>query len=230
MEEFLKTLYKVCSTSTADGLDLIFDTIPGLLEPEKFAELNKFLKVIDLSRVSVSCMLGLVNMTDNYRFQLSHWAEFYGRCREECARRGETDKHIKELFDQYLEVGQSRLYNPNAPPYISPEQKQDDLINNKIALAKATGDKELETLLTYYQGTRQDRKDRERKFRQLRRDCGDETLRIRCVAALREVADKLEQSAGGWPDIYYCNLPEDPLLSKTFIDGIEVVISYPWPG
>lgn len=230
MEEFIKTLYKVCTISTAKGIDLIYDVIPNLLEPSKFEELNKLLEVIDLKRIPISCMMALLNMTDNYRFQLLHRSEFYTRCREECARRGETEKHIKELFDRHLEVDEKRLYNPNAPPYISPEQKQDQLIESKISLARELGDQDLENLLSYYQSSRRDNEEKDRKFRQLRRECGDEVVRERCIAALREVADKLEQSAGGYPFIYYCNLPKDPLLDKTFIDGITVVISYPWPG
>jgi hypothetical protein len=47
---------------------------------------------------------------------------------------------------------------------------------------------------------------------------------------LKDMANLLEKSTSCWPGIYYCNLPDDPLLKETFIDGIEVVISYPWPG
>lgn len=230
MEEFLKTLYKVCSVSRADGLDLLFDTVPGLLKPDAFQEVDKLLVTIDLSQVNTSTMYALVNMTSDFRFQLPNWERYYQRCREEYARRGETEKHISDLYDRYKEPDLKRLYNPNASPYKSSEEKHDDVINSKIALAKQLGDKELEDCLTYYQSMRQSARDRDRKFRQLRLLGNEQLMRDNCIKGLRAMADKLEESSSGWPGIYYCNLPEDPLLKKTFIDGIEVVISYPWPG
>jgi hypothetical protein len=230
VEEFLKTLYKICSVSRADGLDLLFDIVPGLLKPTTFDEVDKLLVTIDLSRVTPSTMYALVNLTSDFRFQLPNWERYYQRCREEYARRGESEKHIQDLYDRYETPDPKRLYNPNAIPQKTHEEKHEDVINAKIALAKQLGDKELENCLTYYQSMRQDSRDRERKFHQLRTMGSEELMREKCIKALRAMADKLEESTSCWPGIYYCNLPDDPLLKKTFIDGIEVVISYPWPG
>jgi hypothetical protein len=230
MEEFLKTLYKICSVNRAHGLDLLFDTIPGLLKPDSFQEVDKLLVTIDLARVTTSTMYALVNMTSDYRFQLPSWKCYYQRCREEYARRGETEKHISELYDRYKEPDPKRLYDSNRPIYKTHEERHDDVINTKIALAKKMGDKELEDCLTYYQSMRQDYRDRDRKYHQMRQACGEEVVRQRCIEALREIANKLEESSDCWPGVYYCRLPKDPLLNKTFIDGVEVVISYPWPG
>jgi hypothetical protein len=231
MEEFLKTLYKVfAAEDDADGLDLIFQVFPKLLEPSKFEEASKFLATIDLSKVSVAAMLCLVNMTSQYRIQLPNWDSFYRRCREESARRKETEEEVERIFGHYATINEKELYDPNKAPNKSHEQRHNDLIESKIALARQLGDEDLSKLLEYYRAMRQDSENKSRKFRELRFTCGDEVLRERCIKSLREIADKLEQSAGSWPGIYYCDLPENPLLKNTFIDGINVVISYPWPG
>jgi len=50
------------------------------------------------------------------------------------------------------------------------------------------------------------------------------------VTTMEENLNYTYTSTSCWPGIYYCELPEEPLLKKGFIDGIDVVVSYPWPG
>lgn len=228
MKEFLDTLYKVCSQGK-EGMHELFDVIPALAGQRKFQTINQLMVDIDLTRIDTGTMYGLIHLTSDYINQLSHYRETYQKIREEFARRGETSAKISRLFDRYKD-GSDRLFDPNAPPYKSPDEKFEDKLAAKITWAKEIGDKDLEDMLTFYQAERLHREERDRKFRQARIAMGDEEMRKRTIESLREVADLLEKSAGCWPGIYYCKLPEDPLLKRTFIDGIEVIISYPWPG
>jgi hypothetical protein len=230
MEEFLKTLYKVCSSQKDSGVDLLFDIVPGLLGQRKFDEVNLLLTKIDLSRLNTSVMYAVINATSDYRFQLPYWNNLYQSIREEFARRGETKKRIESLFDRYKEPDLKRLFNPNTPSHKSPEETMDDKIKTKLELARQLNDQDLEDMLNYYQAERLRYKERDDKFRKLRLLLGDEEIRKRCIKALREMADTLDETTAGWPGIYYCDLPEDPLFKKSFIASIEVCISYPWPG
>ena len=230
MEDFLKTLYKACASQKDNGVDLLFDVVPGVLGQRKFDEVNALLTKIDLSQLNTSVMYAVINVTSDYRFHLPYWNNLYQNIREEFARRGESEKSIRKLFDQYKEPDPKRLFNPNALPSKSPEETMDDKIKAKLELARQLDDKDLEDILNYYQAERLRYKERDDKFRKLRLLLGDEEMRQRCIKALREMADTLDETTTSWPGIYYCDLPKDPLFKKTFIDSIEVCISYPWPG
>ena len=231
MKEFLDFLYKTCASSKASGVDALFDVIPELLGERKFDAVNTILEEIDLTRVHTSTMYSLCNLTCSYIHQLPQFSNYLQLCREEFARRGEPSERISKLFDKYKDGGDpSRLYNPDAPPGKGYEEQRDDKLDNAISRAEIFGDKEIIDYLNYYKAEMLRYRERDEKYRKLERLLGEEELRKRCIASLREVADKLEKSTGCWPGIYYCDLPEDPLLKKTFIDSIEVTISYPWPG
>jgi hypothetical protein len=231
VKEFLDNLYKACASSRADGVDQLFDVIPALLGERKFAVVDSILRDMDLSRVHTSTMYSTVHLVCNYVDQLSEYKTFYQKSREEYARRGEPSERISKLFDKYENGGDPKWkYDPNAPPYKSPDQKSDEKLDAAIARAHELGDKDTEDYLTYYKAEMLRYKDRDRKFREMQYTMGEEEMRKRTIKALRDMADLLDKSTGCWPGIYYCDLPEDPLLKKTFIDGIEVTISYPWPG
>ena len=230
MKEFLDNLYKQCVSSRADGVDALFDVIPTLLGEKKFEVVNGILKDIDLSRVQGGTMYSLLHLVSNYREVLPEYKPYYQRVREDYARRGESSERIADLFDRYQNDDPKYKYDPNAPPNKGWREQQDDKLQAIINRARDIGDKDIVDYLTYYQADMETHKQRDRKFRELSHLLGEEELRKRCIKSLRETADLLEKSSGCWPGIYYCNLPEDPLLKKTFIDGIEVVISYPWPG
>ena len=232
MDDFLKTLYKMSQSYRSSGLDLLFQILPGLGGDRRFAELDELLVKMDLTKVNTSIMYTTVHMVSHYINVLPHYREFYQRCREEFARRGEKEKRIKDLFDGYQDGG-DRLFDPNEPPrppYRDSEELHEDKINAKIELAKQLGDKDLGDLLSYYKAERLAREERNREFRTLEQTVGEKEMRSRCIKSLREMADTLERTTGCFPGIYYCKLLDDPLLKKTFIDGIEVIISYPWPG
>jgi hypothetical protein len=230
MKEFLDTLYKACVAPNDDSMGLIFDVLPKLGGQRKFDVMNQLLVDIDISRLDTSAMYGIVHCISHYINQLPQYRTFYQNVREEFARRGEPSARIKDLFDRYENGWRGDLYDPNKPPYKSPDEKFEETLEAKIAWAQEIGDKDLVDMLTYYRSYRLGSQERDRKFQKMRMDMGDEELRKRTVESLREVADKLDKSAGSWPGIYYCDLPEDPLMKNTFIDGITVVISYPWPG
>lgn len=231
MKEFLDYLYKTCTSSKDSGVDALFDVIPALLGERKFDAVNTILEDIDLARVHNSTMYSLTHLVSSYINQLPQYRNFYQRCREEYARRGEASERISDLFDRFKDGGDpARIFDPDAPPYKSPDQKGEEKLDAAIARAERLGDKDIVDYLHYYKAEMERYKERDRKFRDMRFSMGEEEMRKRCIKSLREVADKLEESTGCWPGIYYCDLPEDPLLKKTFIDGIEVTISYPWPG
>lgn len=231
MKEFLDNLYKACTSSKADGVDQLFDVIPTLLGQRKFEVVDGILRDMDLSRVHTSTMYSTVHLVCNYNDQLTQYKPFYQRSREEFARRGEPEKRIKDLFDKYENGGDPRWkYDPEAPPGKGYEEQRDDKLDAVIARAEKIGDKDIVDYLTYYKSEMTRYRDRDRKFREMSHTMGEDELRKRTIKALRDMADLLEKSTGCWPGIYYCDLPEDPLLKKTFIDGIEVTISYPWPG
>lgn len=229
MKEFLDNLYKQCVHSRRDGIDQLYDVVPILLEERKFDVLNGILIDMDLARVTTSVMYSLVHFTSDYINQLPHYREFYSRVREEFARRRRPEKEIKDLFDKYRDGG-DRLFDPNAPPYKSPDRRDSEKLDAKIAWARSIGDKDLENYLTWYKADRQNHIDKDNEFRHLMHTAGEEEMRKRTIKALRDMADLLDKSTSCWPGIYYCSLPDDPLMKKTFIDGINVVISYPWPG
>jgi hypothetical protein len=229
IKEFLENLYKQC-VHKADAVDQLFDVIPLLAKQHKFDVLNQILVEMDLSRVDTSTMYSLIHLISPYINQLPHYKKIYQEIREEFARRGETSEHINKLFDKYENGWEDRLFDPNAPPYKSPEQKREELLDSKIAWANQIGDKDLVDMLTYYKASLLSHKEKHSKFHQMRNDMGEDEMRKRCIKSLKDMANLLEKSTSCWPGIYYCNLPDDPLLKETFIDGIEVVISYPWPG
>ena len=230
MKEFLDNLYKQCAAND-NGVFALFDALPSLLGDLKFDAVNGIMKDIDLSRVDTGVMYALINSTCSYIDQLSEYLPLYQRIREEFARRGESSKHISDLFDKYKDGGDpARKYDPNAPPYVHTDIKDAQKLDDKIAWAESIGDEDLVDYLTFYKAGNLRQDEREKKFRNLRALLGEEEIRARTIKSLREMADLLENNTSCWPGIYYCDLPEDPLLKKTFIDGLEVVISYPWPG
>lgn len=232
MKAFLDTLYKACVAPNDDSMSLVFDVIPKLGSQRKFDVMNQLLVDADITRLDTSAMYGIIHCISHYINQLPQYRPFYQNVREEFARRGEPSARIKNLFDRYENGWEKDLFDPNKPPYDYrlPEEKWEDALAAKIAWAEEIGDKELVDMLTYYRASKLHSQENDRKFRKMRADMGEEELRKRTVESLREVADKLDKSAGSWPGIYYCDLPEDPLMKGTFIDGITVVISYPWPG
>lgn len=230
MKEYLDTLYKACVAPNEDSMFVVGDVFPKLCGQRKFDVVNQLLIDIDLSRLDTSAMYGIVHMISSYINQIPQYKTFYQSVREEFARRGEPSARIKNLFDRYENGWEKDLFDPNKPPYKSPEQKAEESLDAKIAWAKELGDQDLVDMLTYYRSYKLGAEDRDRKFREMRFSMGDEELRKRTIESLREVANVLEKSAGSWPGIYYCSLPKDPLMDDTFIDGISVVISYPWPG
>lgn len=231
MKEFLDNLYKACASSRADGVDQLFDVIPALLGERKFAVVDSILRDMDLSRVHTSTMYSSVHLVCNYIDQLSEYKTFYQKCREEYARRGEPSERICKLFDKYKDGGDPKWkYDPSAPPGKGWEEQRDDKLSAALARAEKLGDKEILDYLTYYQAEMTRYRDRDRKYREMAHTMGEDELRKRTIKALRDMADLLDKSTGCWPGIYYCDLPDDPLLKKTFIDSIEVTISYPWPG
>lgn len=229
MKEFLETLYKKCSSSRASAIDEVLDVIAALSKAKKFEAINSIFLEADLSRLDGGTMYSLVNFTSNYIKVLPDYKKFYHKCREECARRGYSEKRIKDLYDR-LENGGLHPYDPDAPEYIDHETRDLRDLDKRITEADAAGDKQLAIWLSAYKSYSIGSKERESTFHQMQRAMGDEELRKRTIKALREMATKLEETSGCWPGIYYAKLPEDPLLKGTFIDGIEVVISYPWPG
>lgn len=232
MKEFLDTLYKACVAPNDDSMGLIFDVIPKLCSERKFDVINQLLVDIDISRLDTSAMYGIIHGISRYVNQLQQYKIFYQNVREEFARRGEPSARIKDLFDRYENGWEKDLFDPNKPPYEykSFEEKSEEKLAAKLAWAEEIGDKELVDMLTYYRASKLKHQERDLKFQKMRRDMGDEELRKRTIESLREIADTLDKSAGSWPGIYYCDLPEDPLMKDTFMDGITVIISYPWPG
>jgi len=230
MKEFLDNLYKQCAANE-NGVYALFDVFPALLSQKKFDVVNGLMKDLDLSRIDTSVMYAAINCTCSYIDQLPEYLPLYQRIREEFARRGEPSSRISSLFDRYKDGGDpARKYDPNAPPYVDQDIKSAQRLDDKIAWAESIGDKDLVNYLTFYKAGRLRHDERENKFRNLQKLLGDEEIRRRSIKSLREMADLLEKNSGSWPGIYYCDLPEDPLLKKTFIDGLEVIISYPWPG
>jgi hypothetical protein len=230
VEKFLSNLYKQCAFSNGDGTYQLFDVIPTLLGQRKFEAVDGIMKDVDLSKIDTSTMYSLIHLTASYIHQLPHYRPTYKRVREEFARRGESSQHINDLFDQYENGWKDRLFNPDEPIHQSHTEKFEEKLRSKIVWAQQTGDKDLVDMLTFYQAERLRRDERDHKFREMRHLLGEDEVKRRAITSLRKMADLLEENSTGWPGIYYCDLPEDPLLKKTFIDGIEVVISYPWPG
>ena len=229
MKEFLETLYKLNLTKQSRAMDELWNFIAIYQTERKFEVIDQLMVELDLSKIDTSLMYCTVMLCSNYNVQLTQYSDFYNRVREEYARRGETEKRIKDLFDRFRNGG-DRPFNPQALPHRSHEEIDQELLDDKIALAHKMGDKDLVRFLEYYKSHRERDKSRDLEFSQLRQAKGDEEIRKDVIASLRQMADLLESSAGSWPGIYYCKLPEKPLLKKTFIDGIDVTISYPWPG
>jgi len=228
MKEFFETVYKKSAHSRADAVDEVLDVICALAKRKDFASMNTLFN-IDLKRIDGGTMYSLVHFTSNYILMLPDYKKFYYRVREEAARRGYSEEKIKDLYDKLAEGGH-HLYDPETPEYIYPDRKNLLDLNQRIEEAEQSGDKQLAIWLSAYKSYSTSSKEREDEFHQMRNIMGEEELRKRTIKSLREMADKLEETASCWPGIYYAKLPDDPLLKGTFIDGIEVIISYPWPG
>ena len=229
MKEFLDNLYKHCAANVNLGVDDLYDVMPKLLHERKFDVVDSILQDIDLERVNTGVVYTLIHLVSSYIHQLPHYRPVYQRAREACARAGKSSDEIAKLFDRY-ENGSDRLFDPAVPERKSPEVQSEEKLTAAIARAKDLNDKDTLDFLTFYQSTLLREKEKRDKFFDLRNSLGEPELRRRAILSLREMADLLENNSGSWPGIYYCDLPEDPLLKETFIDGIEVVISYPWPG
>lgn len=229
-QAFLDNLYKQCASSRSDGVDALFDVLGPLCAERKFEVVDKILETMDLSRCHTSTLYCTIHMVSSYIHQLPHYRPIYKAIREEFARRGEDSEHISDLFDKYENGWEDRLYDPNEPERKPYEPHSTEKLDFAIARATEIGDKDIIDYLNYYKAEQLRYKDRDRKYRELAHTLGDEEMRKRCIKALRDMANLLESTTSCFPGIYYCDLPEDPLLKKTFIDGIEVTISYPWPG
>lgn len=229
MKEFLETVYKKCAVSKSSAVDEVLSVIAALAKDKKFDAMNSIFLEADLSRLDGGTMYSLVNFTSKYINVLPDYKTFYHRCREECARRGYSEERIKGLYDRLADGGKP-LYDPNEPPYVPSDIKKLESLDKRIADAEAAGDKELAIWLSSYKAYSTGHTEREDQFHKLSHTLGEDELRKRTIKALREMADLLEETAGCWPGIYYAKLPDDPLMKGTFIDGIEVIISYPWPG
>ncbi len=232
MKEFLDNIYKQCATSKGDPSYEIMKVLPKLFSEKKFEIVDNIFNQIDLSRLNTSAMYSFINLSARYIHQLQEYRSLYQKVREEFARRNETSERISNLFDKFQNgFGiNNEVYDPNETPYILPDVKDAQRLDAKINWAKEIGDKDLVTYLELYKSYSMRPEEKDAKFRKLSHDIGEDELRRRCIKSLRDMADLLETTTSYWPGIYYCDLPEDPLLKGTFIDGIEVTISYPWPG
>lgn len=230
MKEFLTYLYNACAYSNQRGVDAVWQVIANLTSEKKYDALNGLLRDLDFKRVDLSTLFCMITLIVNHKDKLSEYKSFYTKCREEYARRGEDSTRIGRLFDKYdPEVWV--VENRDGRQTLDEREESDwQKLDEKIAWAKKTGDKDLIHYLEVYKLYKIGAKEREDEYRQLRLNVGEEEIRKRAIKSLREMADTLEKSEGCWPGIYYAKLPGDPLFDKTFIDGIEVIISYPWPG
>jgi hypothetical protein len=229
VKEFLETLYKLSRFSHTQGIDELWHFMVVYFKDKKFEVIDQLFNEMDLSKLDTSLMYTSVMLASNYHKQISTYPDYYNRVREEFARRGESEDHIKELFDK-LRDGGNHPYDPEAPAYKSPDKLDSEKLSKKIEEAQLSGDPEMVKYLIYYRAHLEHETEKRRKYSELRQNLGDEEVRKRAIVALRKMADLLEKSAGSWPGIYYLDLPEEPFLEKTFIDGLSVVVSYPWPG
>lgn len=234
IKEFLETLYKMCSSEHADhnAIDEIMDVFGHLSSEKRFDTINQILIEMNLDSVTTSAIYCTFTMIGNLINVLPEYGNFYQRARESYARRGKSESEINDLLDRWKDGG-SRLYDPNKPPYIPPHVKDEQKLNDKIKWAESIGDQDLVNYLTWYKADRNLNKEREAKFRELKISLGEQELRKRTIQSLRGIADILENSSGSWPGIYYCTLSEwaDSVIKKrSVMDGVTVVLSYPWGG
>ncbi len=223
----------MCSNEDHDSyaVDEVMDFISIISQNKDFENLNEFLVQVDLSKLTTGVLYCIVWQVCSYINQLPEYRNFYSRVREEYARRNRSEQDIKSLFDK-LRDGGPHLYDPNAPKYIPPHVK--DKIRMEEALQRAidSGDKDLANYITWYMADRESRISRDNEFHKLRHQLGDEELRKRAIKSLRGIADILERSAGSYPGIYYCTLSKwvEGKDKKDIMDGVTVVLSYPWGG
>ncbi len=229
MKDFLETVYKKCASSRACAIDEVLDTIGFLSGKKDFEKMNSIFLEVDLSKLDGGTMYSLCNFTSNYINVLPDYKTFVRRCREECARRGYTEKRIDNLYGK-LENGGLHIYNPDDPPYVDPDTRDLAALDARIAEADAAGDKRLAIWLSAFKSYSTGHKERESKFHKLRHQLGDEELRKRTIKALRDMAELLESTSGCWPGIFYADLPDIHDLKSKTIDGLEVIVSYPWGG
>lgn len=226
---YLDILYSIASDNGPDAMEILFITFPHLLKHKKYAEVDGILKEVDVTRLPTGTLYGIVHLTSNYINQLSEYRTFHQRVQDEYLRRGEQPKRVYDLLHKYKDGG-NHLHDDNAPPYKSPEEKSRERLDARIQQAQEQSDKELYDFLRFYKEELKRYEDRREKFNYLRKTLGEEGLRTATIRSLREVASLLETTSGCMPGIYYVELPDNPLLKQSFIDGIEVVVSYPWPG
>jgi len=234
MKEFLEFLYKDKACSSQFAVDEVFTVIPRLGREKKFDILDNILRDIEADRVDGGVLYALINRVHFYASKLPNYKSFYFKVREEFARNSKSSKEIAALLDKY-EVEDIKVYEnpqdePEELPRLSLEEQHSLLLDQKIDWAKSIGDQDLVKLLQYYKSMRLSRQERMDKYYQLRRDIGHEEVRVRSIKALKEITEKLEKGTSGWPGIYYVSLPKDPFMDKEIMDGMEIVVSYPWGG
>lgn len=237
VEEFLPTLYKLCSLEYTDrAIDELWDVISDLAKEKRFSEINKFISIVDLSKITTGVSYSIIHIISYYYKVLPNYDDFYIRVRQDFARRNKSEQEIEKSFAKF-KSGRNwgDVYDPEKPEQanVHPYERYENELDEKIELAKASGDAKTVDYLTWYKSVDMSRKSREEEFRQLNIELGDEELRKRTIQSLRGVADLLEKSTGSWPGIYYCKLSKwakSRDKDRDIMDSIEVVLSYPWGG
>lgn len=228
MREYLETLYKLSYANKARAMDSIMDTLVHLQQDKMFDEWNQMLIDADLDRISSSCLHFLLKQSANYISVLPAYKDFYYKVRENFAKRGKDHERIANSLDRFADGGY-HPYDPNAKPYVTPEARADNKLAARILKAQEDGDTELVEMLSTLQSYKIGSDDNEEEFRKLRRTYGSEEIRKMSIKALRDMAKMLEETGSGWPQIYYCKLPDDN-LKKPLMNGVTVITSYPWGG
>lgn len=234
IKEFLETLYKMCSSEVSEhvSVDETMDVFNHLYSEKRFDTINQILIEMNIDKVSSTVLYVTLNSVASLINYLPEYRNFYQKARESYARRGESEKDIDDLIGRFKDGG-SRLYDPNAPPYIPPHVKDEQRLNDKIKWAESIGDQDLINYLNWYKADRVRSETRMSEFHKLKQTLGEEELRKRAIKSLRGIADILESSSGSWPGIYYCSLSEwaDSVIKKrSVMDGVTVLLSYPWGG
>ena len=219
-EKIIEDIYTISAKGEQNGADYLLEDFP--CPHTNFVLIDEILKELDVTKLNGQFLWQLTFVVAPYINYLKNYVSFYNRATDECRNRGYSEKRIQNLFKE-LKAGGHRLYDHNVVRPSSYKEKDNIILEQRIALAKEVGDVELLTILErhkshldYYNSQR------DKYFRDLQL-IGTKAYEKKAIIALRAMADKLEEP--GQHSIIVAELPVVPIFEGEDEWGASITVS-----
>jgi hypothetical protein len=222
-DKIIQEIYAI--TNGEDACEYMYQDFPDV--SKHFDTVNQILAEIDLNRVDPQFLYMFLLITSHYINELSNYRSFYYKVIGAAIHQGYSEKRINNLYGKY-KLGMKPYYNPNAIPYKSPDEREEEKLQSKIDWA-FTNDKELYYILTDFKNNKDYYNESKRKYQLMSSLFEEDQIKEKTVEALRAMADRIESDH---MLLVHADLPKLPIFSDdNFYSSIEVqIIAGPMGG